>query len=143
MDCLLENAVRFTAEGDRIEVCCRRDGEDVVIGVSDTGAGIPPDDLTHVFDAFHRGTNAVEAGTGLGLSIVRRIVESRGGTVEVTSQLGTGTTFTLRVPVAVERSDGPPRGVIDGLTSRPAAPSTVGWPVSPVTARPSSAPPSG
>lgn len=101
LDCLLENAVHFTAEGDSIEVRGRREAGHVVIEVADSGAGVPPDDLPRVFDTFHRGTNATTGdGTGLGLAIVRRIVEARGGTAEVVSRPGSGATFILRLPAA-------------------------------------------
>ena len=126
VDCLLENAIRFTAPGDRIEICCRRDRDHVLIEVRDNGTGIPPEDVEHVFDAFHRGTNAAHAGTGLGLSIVRRIVEMRGGTAQVDSRLGGGTTFTLRLPVALPPAEGQQRGVIDELARRPRPASPIG-----------------
>jgi signal transduction histidine kinase len=100
LDCLLENAVKFTGEGDAVEVRGRRDIAGVVIEVTDSGAGIPAEDLPRVFDTFHRGANGdPRDGTGLGLAIVRRIVEGWGGTVTVSSTLGDGATFTLRLPV--------------------------------------------
>jgi signal transduction histidine kinase len=111
LDCLLENALRFTADGDTIEVRGRRDGTSVVIEVADSGAGIPPDDLPLVFDTFHRGANGGRRdGTGLGLSIVRRIVEAWGGTAAVASTLGAGATFTLRLPATRPRLAAPAGG---------------------------------
>lgn len=98
LDCLLENALRFTAERDAIEVRGRRDGEWIVIEVADTGPGIPADELPYVFDTFFRGAGSSANGTGLGLAIVRRIAEAAGGTATVTSTLGAGSRFTLRLP---------------------------------------------
>ena len=71
--------------------------------MTDTGPGIAPDDLPHVFDRFFRGDQArtgTAGRTGLGLPICQAIVQAHGGTLEVSSQLGTGTTFTLRLPLA-------------------------------------------
>jgi two-component system OmpR family sensor kinase len=99
VDCLLENAVKFTADGDAITVRGRRDDGYAVIEVADTGAGIPPDDLPYVFDTFHRGENGqLTEGNGLGLAIVRRIVTRWGGDVAATSTVGAGSTFTVRIP---------------------------------------------
>jgi two-component system, OmpR family, sensor kinase len=97
--CLLENAVKYSADGDEITVRGRSDDGVAVIEVTDTGAGIPAADLPYVFDTFHRGENsALIDGTGLGLAIVRRIVSRWGGTVAVDSTLGLGSTFTVRIP---------------------------------------------
>jgi two-component system, OmpR family, sensor kinase len=97
--CLLENAVKFSADGDSITVRGRREDGFAVIEVADTGAGIPAGDLPHVFDVFHRGENGSHTeGTGLGLAIVRRIVSRWGGTVGATSTVGVGSTFTVRIP---------------------------------------------
>jgi two-component system OmpR family sensor kinase len=102
LDCLIENAVKFTVPGDSIEIDCRTDGDDLVIDVSDSGAGIPEQDLDHVFDIFRTGSTAGDrAGSGLGLAIVHAIVEARHGTVAVASQEGVGTRFTLRFGVSV------------------------------------------
>jgi signal transduction histidine kinase len=97
LDCLIENAVKFTEPNDSISVDARIEGGDVVISVEDSGAGIPPEDLPHVTDLFHISANAGErGGSGLGLPIVRAIAEARGGTLTVTSSLGSGTTVTMR-----------------------------------------------
>ena len=75
----------------------------VEIRVADRGPGIPHDELAHIFDAFYRGKMAVDDqihGTGLGLSLVERIVKAHGGTVEVSSELGKGTEFIMRIPAA-------------------------------------------
>ena len=100
LDCLLENAVKFTGVGDRIEVDARREARDVVLTVSDGGAGIPECDLDRVFEIFQTGACAGDrAGAGLGLSVVKAIVEARGGTVSVSSAVGSGTRFTTTLPI--------------------------------------------
>lgn len=100
LDCLIENAVRFTGPGDSIEMTADTRGEDLVLTVRDTGAGIPAADLDTVFDIFQTASTAGErAGSGLGLAIVKAATEAHGGTVSVISSLGRGTTFTLRLPL--------------------------------------------
>ena len=99
LDCLLDNAVKFTAAGDTVALRGRHEAGHLVVEIADEGAGIPEDDLPHVFDTFRTGSNSGErGGTGLGLSIVRKVVEARGGSVGVRSEVGAGTTFTIRVP---------------------------------------------
>ena len=101
---LLDNAVKFTAAGDTVAVELRVDAGRAVLTVADTGDGIPPDDLPHVFDRFFRGDRSRQRdgrGTGLGLSICRAVVTSRGGTIGVESVPGRGTTFVVTLP-AVE-----------------------------------------
>jgi signal transduction histidine kinase len=99
LDCLIENAVKFTEVGDSISVAARTEGNDVVVRVTDSGVGIPPDDLPHVTELFHISANAGErGGSGLGLPIVRAIAEARGGTLTVASALGSGTCVTMRTP---------------------------------------------
>ena len=71
----------------------------MVFEVKDRGIGIPPDDLPRLFSNFHRAANVGDIpGTGLGLTIVKRAVESHGGAIEVESELGKGTRFTVRIP---------------------------------------------
>lgn len=101
LDALIENAVKFTRDGDRIAIVGRSEGSTAVIEVSDTGNGIPPDQLARIFDRFSRvdeGRPRGTGGTGLGLAIVKAIVEAHGGSVTARSELGKGTTFTLRIP---------------------------------------------
>jgi signal transduction histidine kinase len=99
LDCLIENAVKFTKPGDRLAVLARRSGDDVVISVADGGVGIPRPDLDRVTELFHVSSNAGDrAGSGLGLPIVRAIVEARGGSLTVDSALGVGTAITIRMP---------------------------------------------
>lgn len=106
---LLSNAVRFTPAGGRVEVFLRRDGDEVELRVVDTGCGIPPEFLPHVFERFRQGdssTTRAHGGLGLGLAIVRDLVELHGGTVRADSAGdGQGSTFTVRIPATlIQRS---------------------------------------
>ena len=99
---IIENAIKYTPEGGTIRVSLHRDIRDAVLEISDTGVGIPQDDLPHVFDRFYRVDKARgrdTGGTGLGLSIVQQIVRLHGGSVTVQSKLGKGTTFTVQLPL--------------------------------------------
>lgn len=97
---LLTNSLKFTPLGGRVYL--QLDGQapdQILIVVSDTGIGIPEEDLTHIFEPFHRGSNIGEVrGTGLGLSIVRECVLRHGGTLQVESTVGVGSTFTVHLP---------------------------------------------
>jgi signal transduction histidine kinase len=104
MDNLLANALKFTPRGGRVEVRGFERDDAVCIQVRDTGMGISEDDQQRLFERFFRTSQAqAEAiqGTGLGLSIVAAIVEAHGGSVEVESEPGIGTTFTVVLPMAV------------------------------------------
>jgi signal transduction histidine kinase len=104
LDNLLDNAVKFSPRGGAITVVLGVDGPDAVLSVRDFGEGIPEADLPHIFERFRRGGN-VEGripGTGIGLHGVQRIVELHNGTIAVSSQLGQGTTFTIRLPCQPE-----------------------------------------
>lgn len=97
---LVTNALRFTPAGGTVRVDGRRDGDDVVIDVIDTGAGIAAEDLPKVFDRFWRAEQSRTrhaGGSGLGLAIVRSLTEAHGGTVTATSTLGAGSTFTIKL----------------------------------------------
>ena len=102
---LLSNAVKFTPEGGRVEVTLARAGSDVEIRVSDTGKGIHPDFLPHVFERFRQGDSSPareHGGLGIGLALVQQIAELHGGQVRATSPgVGLGSTFTLRLPLAI------------------------------------------
>lgn len=99
---LVANALRHTPSGGRIIVAARqRPDQGVEINVSDTGDGIAPDDLVHVFDRFYRADSArlrAKVGTGLGLAIVKFIMELHGGAASIQSELHQGTTVTLTFP---------------------------------------------
>ena len=99
---IIENAIKYTPDGGKITVSLRRMGRDAVLEIADTGVGIPPEDLPHVFDRFYRVDKARSrdtGGTGLGLSIVQQIVRLHAGSVTVQSEKGKGTTFTVQLPV--------------------------------------------
>jgi len=99
---LVNNAIKFTPDGGRITVTVETDGDSLVCRVSDTGMGIPPDDLDKIFERFHRVHRPGKEiqGTGLGLAIVKNIVEMHEGAISVESQLDQGTTFTVTLPAA-------------------------------------------
>ena len=104
---LLNNAVQFTPEGGRVALAIARERSHAVIQVEDSGIGIEPRFLPHVFEEFRQadGQTAGKGGLGLGLAISRHIVELHGGRIEASSQgLGRGATFTVRIPAA-ERTD--------------------------------------
>ena len=98
---LLTNAIKFTPAGGTVHLQARREAEDLVITVADTGVGIPENEQAGLFTRFFRSSVATRLaiqGTGLGLVIVKRIVEEHGGTISLVSALDVGTTVTLRIP---------------------------------------------
>lgn len=101
---LIGNALKFTPDGGQIGLALRHTGHEAVLQVTDTGIGIEPEDLTHIFDRFYQAdtsrtriTNT--SGAGLGLSIAKWIVEAHGGTIEVKSTPNVQTVFTIRLPI--------------------------------------------
>lgn len=103
---LVGNALKFTPRGGEVGVRIVVRPDESVVEVSDTGPGIPADELPRVFDRFFRGTNVGEArasGSGLGLAITRSIAEMHGGSIEVESAIGAGTRFRVHLP-----RNGPP-----------------------------------
>jgi signal transduction histidine kinase len=100
---LVDNAVRYTKPGGRIDVRVTSDADGVVLTVADTGIGIPARELSRIFERFYRIDRARSretGGTGLGLSIVKHVTENHGGTVDVHSELGRGTSFEVRLPAS-------------------------------------------
>jgi heavy metal sensor kinase len=107
---LLDNAVKYTDEGD-IEVLGTADGGDIRVTVCDSGPGVSPEQLAHLFDRFYRGDASRAAeGTGLGLAIARQIAEAHGGTIQIASEVGRGTTCTVVMPAGHEVSGPASRG---------------------------------
>ncbi len=99
---LVANAINYTSNDKPITVRTALDGDEVVFSVTDQGIGISPEDLPHIFERFYRSDDArstQSSGTGLGLAIVKEIVEQHGGNVSAISELGKGSTFTVRLPI--------------------------------------------
>jgi signal transduction histidine kinase len=96
---LLDNAVKYTPDGGKVTVRVREKNGWAELEVSDTGVGVPEDQLPLIFERFHRADPSRTAdGVGLGLSIARQIAEAHGGRIEVESTPGEGSTFTLLLP---------------------------------------------
>src|SRR3954469_1930247 len=101
---LIDNAVKYTTAGGVVEIAAQSDNGDAVVTVSDTGVGIPADELPRIWDRLYRGDKSRSTrGLGLGLSLVKAIVAAHGGKVSVRSRPGEGSTFELRLPVEVFR----------------------------------------
>ena len=112
MNNLLSNAMKFTPAGGYVSMELSQvseDGRDMLrIDVSDTGTGIPQSDLAHIFDRFYQSDNAsMSTGSGIGLSLVKQYAEMHGGRVDVSSEVGKGTVFSVRIPMDLKVSDGP------------------------------------
>ncbi|HEV2667863.1 MAG TPA: ATP-binding protein, partial [Blastocatellia bacterium] len=105
---LLDNAIKYTERRGRVALGLKTEDKVAVITVSDTGRGIPPEDLPHIFERFFRRSaktaDRTAAGFGLGLSIVKWIVDSHGGRIEAKSEVGKGTVFTVRLPLLDSRT---------------------------------------
>jgi two-component system, OmpR family, sensor kinase len=109
LDNLLDNAAKYSAPGTPIEVRVWRAGDHVALAVRDHGMGLSAEDPAHLFEPFYRSAEARRRGypgVGLGLAVVRRIAAAFGGTIEVQSEPGRGSTFTLRLPVASDPAVG-------------------------------------
>jgi two-component system sensor histidine kinase VicK len=103
---LVSNAVKYTPEGGKVDVTLIRTAEGVTVEVEDSGIGIPEEAMSQLFEEFFRAPNAKSIereGTGLGLSIVRDTVHNLGGQVSVKSKLGSGTKFTVTLPLAGQK----------------------------------------
>ncbi|MDX1990908.1 MAG: ATP-binding protein [bacterium] len=100
---LVENALTYTPVAGHVRLCASQEGNTVMIEVSDSGIGIAPEDLPHIFERFYRSEPArrmEHSGTGLGLAIVKKVIDMHQGTIEVESQPGQGTTFRIRLEAA-------------------------------------------
>jgi signal transduction histidine kinase len=107
IDALIENAVRHTSPGDRIELAARLDGENVILAVTDCGAGIPAAEIGRIFGRFTRvdaGRSRQTGGFGLGLAVVKAIAEAHDGSVRVKSTVGHGSTFEILLPTSTARA---------------------------------------
>jgi signal transduction histidine kinase len=107
---LLSNAFKFTPRGGKVELSAESHDNDIIIEVTDTGAGIPPEQLPRIFQKFYQADNQAKAsakGTGLGLAIAKEIVEAHGGAITASSVAGHGATFRILLPAAadVRRTD--------------------------------------
>jgi signal transduction histidine kinase len=104
---LISNAIHYTPTGGNVYLTLSKSEDKAKVIVRDTGPGIPPEDLPHVFDRFYRGeksrTRSKSGGFGLGLSIAYWIVDTHGGRIEVDSQEGQGTTFCVYLPLLEHR----------------------------------------
>ena len=96
---LIDNALKFTRNGGRIDVGAAAVDHIVRLTVQDTGTGIDPADLPHIFDRFYRGKGSITRGSGLGLALVKSIVHAHGGRVDVESRPGQGSRFTVDLPI--------------------------------------------
>jgi signal transduction histidine kinase len=112
IDNLLINALKYTSSGGKIRVELGQEGENLILRVSDSGAGIPAEEIGRIFDPFYRGPSgtAIARGTGLGLSVVREVANLHKGSVNVESTVGVGTTFTVKLPSSARHKEFAPAG---------------------------------
>jgi len=99
---LLDNAIVYTSAPGTVSLSLRREGQMAVVAITDTGIGIPAEDIPFIFERFYRGDKSrsrAEGGSGLGLAICRHIAEAHGGKIEVESQVGAGSTFSVWLPL--------------------------------------------
>jgi len=99
---LLDNAIRYTPSPGTVSISLRREGQMAVVAITDTGVGIPAEDMPFIFERFYRvdkSRSRAEGGSGLGLAICRHIAEAHGGKIEVESQVGAGSTFSVWLPL--------------------------------------------
>jgi signal transduction histidine kinase len=101
IDNLLSNAIKFTPRGGNVTVAVTSDGDEIVVRLTDTGMGIPANELDQLFSRFFRASTATRAavpGVGLGLTITKAIIDAHGGSLDVESEVGVGTSFIVRLP---------------------------------------------
>ncbi len=107
LDALIDNAIKFSINGGVIKITAEVDQDSFIkIAITDPGVGIPSDDLYHIFDRFHhldKLDDHLFGGVGLGLPIVKQVIEQHGGNISVVSRIGEGSTFTVTLPVYVEK----------------------------------------
>ncbi len=100
---LFSNAMKFTQNGGRVQVSLKREESHVMLSVTDNGCGISPEVGRHIFEKFYQGdTSHATKGNGLGLALVKRVIDIVGGDISVQSEVGQGSTFTVRIPLGIE-----------------------------------------
>lgn len=107
---LLDNSIKYNNPNGRVEINLKAGGDRIMVSVADTGRGIAPEDLPHIFERFYRGHTEggrSDSGTGLGLSLARWVAAAHGGHIEVESQLGYGSTFRIWLPKDGKKPIGP------------------------------------
>jgi signal transduction histidine kinase len=109
---LLDNAVKFSETGGLVRVSIKIQSDHIQVQVADPGIGIAPEEIPKIWDRLYRGANATHKGLGLGLSVVRAVVRAHAGDVQVASAPGSGSVFTLRLPLhktsEIDLSSAPP-----------------------------------
>lgn len=105
---LVENAIKYNQESGLLGIIVKEDADMLSISISDSGIGIPEDSISHIFERFYRVDKARDratGGSGLGLSIVRNLIKRNNGMINVESQIGVGTTFTVRFPIQIKQQE--------------------------------------
>ena len=99
---LISNAIKFTEKGGSVTISQTSDEDRMIVAVSDTGCGIAEENINHIFDKFYQGdTSHSKEGNGLGLAMVKRILELMDGDIQVVSEEGKGSTFTVTLPIVI------------------------------------------
>lgn len=96
---LLNNSVKFSPKGSKIEVLLKKTSQDCILQITDKGKGISKDDLPHIFNKFYKGLNSTKSGMGLGLYLVKHIIEKHKGKITAISEINQGTTITITLPI--------------------------------------------
>ena len=104
---ILGNAIKYSRDGSRVTVDAEEGDNEIMILIKDTGIGISPEDLPHIFEGFYRGKDgqAMTEGHGIGLAVSRQIIEAHNGSITVESELGKGSTFVIRLPAVKPGAD--------------------------------------